>query len=208
MTEPEEPGASAGDLPAGEPTSARESAGALTALAEAPDTAGMESSIADGVEHALDPRYVPLQRVVGWIVCATLSLPLLAVALGLVLGLRPPLWVAAAIFALWSAIFGGLAWLARYWPDIEHRHAAYKVDAAGIEIRHGVVWRSVVNVARSRVQHTDVSQGPLERRYGLAGLLIYTAGTDHAEVALRGLDHATALRIRDHLLAGGGDDAV
>jgi hypothetical protein len=70
------------------------------------------------------------------------------------------------------------------------------------------VWRSVVNVARSRIQHTDVSQGPLERRFGLAGLLIYTAGTDHAEVQLRGLDHATALRIRDHLLAGGGDDAV
>jgi membrane protein YdbS with pleckstrin-like domain len=58
------------------------------------------------------------------------------------------------------------------------------------------------------VQHTDVSQGPLERRYGLGTRVIFTAGTDHARVDLKGLDHATALAIRDHLLPRGGDDAV
>jgi membrane protein YdbS with pleckstrin-like domain len=56
------------------------------------------------------------------------------------------------------------------------------VDARGLEIRRGVFWRSVVNVPRSRVQHTDVSQGPLERSYGLGTLIVYTAGTDHAQV--------------------------
>ena len=61
---------------------------------------------------------------------------------------------------------------------------------------------------RSRVQHTDVSQGPLERGYGLGTLVIYTAGTDHAKVDLHGLDHATALAIRDHLLPREGGDAV
>jgi hypothetical protein len=58
------------------------------------------------------------------------------------------------------------------------------------------------------VQHTDVAQGPLERGHGLGTLAIYTAGTAYARVGLRGLDHATALRIRDHLLPGEGDDAV
>jgi membrane protein YdbS with pleckstrin-like domain len=205
MTEPEEPGASAGDPPAAAHDSALEGAGVPASAIGATQS---EPSVADGVVHRLDPRDVQLRRLAGWILCATLSLPLLAVALGLVLGGRPPLPLVAAILALWLGLFAGLAWLAQYWPDIAHRHAAYKVDDAGIEIRRGVVWRSVVNVARSRIQHTDVSQGPLERRFGLAGLLIYTAGTDHAEVELRGLNHATALRIRDHLLAGGGDDAV
>ena len=68
-------------------------------------------------------------------------------------------------------------------------------------------WRTVVTVPRSRVQHTDVSQGPLERRFGLGTLVVYTAGTDHARVSLGGLAHAHALRIREQLLPR-GDDAV
>ena len=66
----------------------------------------------------------------------------------------------------------------------------------------------VIHVPRSRVQHTDVSQGPVERRFGLGTLVIYTAGTDHAKVDLAGLEHGVALRLRDHLLPSGDTDAV
>ena len=82
------------------------------------------------------------------------------------------------------------------------------VDDLGIEIRRGVFWRAVVNIPRSRVQHTDVSQGPLERRFGLGTLVVFTAGTDHAKVSLQGLEYDLALRIRQHLLPSGSNDAV
>ena len=49
----------------------------------------------------------------------------------------------------------------------------------------------MIHVPRSRVQHTDVSQGPVERRFGLGTLVIYTAGTDYARVDLAGLDHGS-----------------
>jgi membrane protein YdbS with pleckstrin-like domain len=65
-----------------------------------------------------------------------------------------------------------------------------------------------INVPRSRLQHTDVSQGPLERRYGLGTLVLYTAGTDHARIDLAGLEHGVALRLRQHLLPSGDTDAV
>jgi hypothetical protein len=91
---------------------------------------------------------------------------------------------------------------------LEHRHTSYRIDGAGIEIRRGVWWRKVTHVPRSRIQHTDVSQGPIERGFGLATLHVFTAGTEHAEVALGGLSHATALAVRDHLLAGRDDDVV
>jgi membrane protein YdbS with pleckstrin-like domain len=52
------------------------------------------------------------------------------------------------------------------------------------------------------VQHIDVAQGPLERRYGLATLSIYTAGTEYARVDLPGLTYARAVDIRDRLLPG------
>lgn len=118
------------------------------------------------------------------------------------------IWVKAALLGLaWPAAAAGLGWLAHQWPVVVHRHASYRVDDEGIEIKHGVIWRSVVNVPRSRVQHTDVSQGPIERSFGLGTLVIFTAGTEHARVQLHGLDHGLALRIRDHLLTtGGGDD--
>ncbi len=164
--------------------------------------------IADGVERSLDPRWVRVERIVGWMVAA----PIVAGSLGtvaFVVGLAPlPGGLKVALGLVWPVLALCLAWLAHRWPEVEHRHASYKVDARGIEIRRGVVWRKVVNVPRSRVQHTDVAQGPLERAYGLAKLVIYTAGTEHARVELRGLDHATALRLRDHLVAGEGDDAV
>jgi len=43
---------------------------------------------------------------------------------------------------------------------------------------------------------------------GYMGMHIYTAGTDHAKVALSGLEHGRALAIREHLLPSGAGDAV
>lgn len=165
-------------------------------------------SIADGIERSLDPRSVSVQRIVSWLVIAPIMAGQL-LALLLILFLAPlPGWAMALLILVGVVAMPGLAWLAHRWPEIEHRHASYKVDGRVIEIRRGVVWRKVINVPRSRVQHTDVSQGPVERSHGLATLVIYTAGTDHAKVDLHGLDHAAALAIRLHLLAGEGDDAV
>jgi hypothetical protein len=143
----------------------------------------------------LDPRYIALQREVGAIATAALSLGLFVGLLGL---LTPRRW--AWCVALWIAGTVALAWLFYSWPAIEHRHAGYRVDAEGIEIRMGVLWRRVITVPRSRVQHTDVAQGPLERRHALGRLVIYTAGTEHSRVELPGLPHDVALAVRDHLL--------
>lgn len=165
-------------------------------------------SVADGVEHPLDHRAVTLRRVVGWIATGSVSFALLTVITIILLAASPAGWVKALLLLAWVTGTAGLGWFLHRWPEVEHRHASYKVDAEGIEIRKGVIWRLVVNVPRSRVQHTDVSQSPLERSHGLGTLVIYTAGTDHAKVNLHGLDHGTALRIRDHLLPGDGRDAV
>lgn len=165
-------------------------------------------SIADDVERPVDPRYVDLQKVIGWIVTSVMSAGWLLGSGILFLVSDLPVWANALLAALSALVIAALAWMSQVWPAIEHRHMAYRVNERGIEIRRGVWWRSVVSVPRSRVQHTDVSQGPIERGFGLATLKIYTAGTEHAEVSLAGLDHATALVIRDHLVSGGQDDAV
>lgn len=160
-----------------------------------------------GDERRLDPAWVTLSRISGWVKVAVLAVPwAIGAAVAALLG------VPASRFAV---LFGGLALLlvalavrAQLWPRLAYRHTAYRLSSRGIEIRRGVLWRSVVNVPRSRVQHTDVSQGPLERGFGLATLIIHTAGTEHSRVTLPGLAHADASAVRDRLAAVDGDDAV
>lgn len=170
-----------------------------------PDPAPTPPSIADGVERRLDPRVVRLDRISGWIFTAAVALGSLVGLLIFLLVADSSIWLWALLGLGWIAVAAGLAWFSYRWPEVEHRHTSYRVDERGIEIRKGVIWRKVVNVPRSRVQHTDVSQGPIERGFGLGTLVIYTAGTEHARVDLAGLEHGTALRIRDFLLPDHAD---
>jgi membrane protein YdbS with pleckstrin-like domain len=163
------------------------------------------SPIADGVLRQLDPNTIRVERISSWIFTSIVGVFLL---FQLIVNLFGGPWRIAIAVALTIVVGGLLAWLSHRWPEISYRHTFYRVDPQGFEIRRGVFWRRTINVPKSRVQHTDVSQGPLQRKYDLGTLVIYTAGTDHAKVELQGLHHAQAMRIRDHLLPAGGDDAV
>lgn len=101
----------------------------------------------------------------------------------------------------------GLA-LSWFWPPAAYRHFRFGVDETGIVIQHGVFFRSLIALPRVRIQHTDVSQGPLQRRFGVGTLKFYTAGSRHTKIELPGLAHADAVELRDALLAEGKDSGV
>jgi uncharacterized protein len=165
--------------------------------------------LADGVERPLDPRSVTVHRIGAWIFFGILLLVSSAAAVAAAVLAAGPLWLRLLLpLGACPLLAAGFGWLAHRWPVIDHRHTSYRVDDEGIEIRRGVFWRHVIDVPRNRVQHTDVSQDPVERSFGLGTLVIFTAGTEHARVTLSGLDHARAVRIRDHLLASERGDAV
>lgn len=151
----------------------------------------------------LDPRYITLQREVGRYVSAGLSV---AQLVGLIIGAGVQRWY--VWLPVWIVGSAAIAWWLHRWSEIEYRYLSYRLDEEAIEIRSGVVWRAITNVPRSRVQHIDVSQGPLERKHGLGRLVIYTAGTEHSKVELPGLEHQTALQIRDLLLPRQSADVV
>lgn len=78
----------------------------------------------------------------------------------------------------------------------------------GLWVDRGVWWRSEVFVPRSRIQHTEVQQGPIARRYGVASLKVFTAGASHGEIEIDGLIHADAVWLRDEMLGRHGQDGV
>jgi membrane protein YdbS with pleckstrin-like domain len=98
-----------------------------------------------------------------------------------------------------SMFFYSRAWLARF---------RCRLLADGLWVQRGVWWQSETFVPRARVQHTDVQQGPIARRYGMASLKVFTAGASHGEVEIDGLLHADALWLRDALLGRSGRDGV
>jgi len=160
-------------------------------------------SIADGQDRPIDPRSVAVQRLAGAITTAVLSVAALG-GVVIVLIASSTTWLEGALWlAGWLGVSAAIGLFALLWPPVRYRYISYRLDANGIQTRKGVWWKSTVNVPHSRVQHTDVQQGPIERSFGLATLLIHTAGTQHAMIPLSGLSHDVALAIRDYLLQEG-----
>jgi membrane protein YdbS with pleckstrin-like domain len=182
-------------------------AGATTAIdSTCAATPTAPASEADAVQR-LDPRYISLTRTVSAIAWAVISaLHLMAALVLLVLrGFDTPTLI---VLGAWAPLTALLAWQTFRWPQIEYRYWRYRVSGGGIEIWSGVVWRQAVAVPRSRIQHIDVAQGPVERSYGLATVSVYTAGTEYSRVELPGLDHGVALALRDALLPRDDERAV
>jgi membrane protein YdbS with pleckstrin-like domain len=153
----------------------------------------------------LDPRVVVLWRLSSAI---GFGLPLVAalVACAVAWAIRPELLLpAAAATVVLAALF---AWGVAVRPGRAYRAWGYRIDDRVLELRSGVVFQVSQLLPLARLQHVDLRRGPLERSLGLASLALHTAGTREATLHIPGLDSAAAARLRDHLVAVGGDDAV
>lgn len=88
----------------------------------------------------------------------------------------------------------------------------YEVRADSLFLDRGVLTRVRTVVPYVRIQHVDVSRGPLERTLGLSSVVVYTAGSRGADVTVPGLDPERAedlqARLKRLAIAAEGEDAV
>ncbi len=101
----------------------------------------------------------------------------------------------AAIVALSLCVFFGF-WLGHN----RWKYTFWKLDDEGLHVKRGRWWKSETLLPHSRVQHLDLERGPLERRRGLATLIIHTAGTRLQAVRVSGLLDAHAVDLRNALV--------
>lgn len=99
----------------------------------------------------------------------------------------PTLVLLGATFGAW---FGMMRW----------RRTTWKLDDVGLRVRRGVIWHAEILVPRSRVQHLDLERGPLERQFGLATLVVHTAGTQTSALRQSGFEEPDATALRDALI--------
>ena len=80
------------------------------------------------------------------------------------------------------------------------KYAQWKLDDTGLHAKRGYVWRREILIPRSRVQHLDIERGPIERHFGLASLVVHTAGTRQHALRQSGFFDADAVALRDVLV--------
>ena len=164
-------------------------------------------SMIDGEEHPVDPRSVKVARVIGLLVTSLVAMaPLIIITIVLVVGGLPGA-LYLALLGGWLLLAASALSIAYTWPAARHKRLRYLVDEGGLRIRRGVFWRSVIWIPISRVQHTDFTQGPVQRHFDLATLTVHTAGTAGASISLAGLEHTVAARLCDHLRPDRATDA-
>lgn len=152
-----------------------------------------------GALQPLHPRAVALFRLTalwrGLLVAAA------AVAVEIVLELPGPTGALPTVIAVLAIL------VAAFLPPMQYDAWRYALRAEDLYLRHGVLFRTTSLVPHVRIQHVDTRHGPLDRWLGLASVVVFTAGTRGAMVAIPALGAARAEELRDRLagLSGGGD---
>ncbi|MDX1694297.1 MAG: PH domain-containing protein [Ketobacteraceae bacterium] len=154
-------------------------------------------SVADLDFQPLSPHYVKV--VVIQLLLATL-LPLAALVILFSFlysvsdgsqGLQ--LTVAGAVVAALSAL--AFVLLAIWIGIREARYKAYCLREHDLVFRHGLLIKRRVVQPLLRVQHVEVSQNPMEARWGLATLKLFSAGGFRYTFAISGLEKPLAEKL-------------
>ena len=82
-------------------------------------------------------------------------------------------------------------------PERIYRRLGYRLTDRLLQSVRGWLFHVDTLVPFVRVQHIDVTRGPLDKLFGTASLVVHTAGTHNSIVTVNGLAPATASRIRE-----------
>lgn len=112
-------------------------------------------------------------------------------------------WIRRRVELPWGLLLTAalllLVYLVLWAPPRRYRAWGYGMDGEELQVRRGVWTRVHTVVPLARVQHIDVSQGPMERLFGICSLVLHTAGTMHSQIVLPGLTRAAAEGMRDEI---------
>ncbi|MEA2512201.1 MAG: uncharacterized protein QOF33_3041 [Thermomicrobiales bacterium] len=90
-------------------------------------------------------------------------------------------------------------------PSIRWRHWRYEVGDLEVDLERGLWTITRTSVPMSRIQHVDTRRGPLEQRFSLATVILYTAAGAN-EIPGLALSVADTVRDRIATLANTHDD--
>lgn len=154
----------------------------------------LDNSLAIAEWQAVDPAYLKLLRI-----NLLFQLVIAGGALAVFLWFMPP--EIKIFFQIIAAIYGVIfLWLFFRWAPKTVSRLQYWLRDDDIQMQKGYLYWRHLSIASNRIQHLEVTQGPIERYLGLSSLVIYTAGTMGSDMKLPGLRLETAQTIKARLL--------
>jgi membrane protein YdbS with pleckstrin-like domain len=132
-------------------------------------------------------RYMTYRRLLATIFW---SFPIVGLAIPAILS--PGIWLAYAGGGL--AILILLTFIS---IPIGYRKRSYALRERDLTYKKGWIFSSMITIPFNRIQHTEISRGPIERKYELSTLKIYTAGGATSDLSIPGLEAEEAEQLKE-----------
>ena len=159
------------------------------ALDELPDTDDLEW-------ERLHPLYARSIRVLAIVILTIIAIAISALSLVPNIPLTP--------FAISYSLLVISTVISMLWPAFSVPRRGYVLRDKDILFRKGVIWRSETAVPFNRIQHVETSNTPLDRKFGLATLQLFTAGGSSGDLKIKGLGYDIAEQLRVFILDKAG----
>lgn len=75
----------------------------------------------------------------------------------------------------------------------------YSIRQKDVSYRSGLLFFKMTSVPLNRIQHCELSQGPLGRLFDLASVKVFTAGGATSDMVINGLTKERAQKLRDYI---------
>jgi membrane protein YdbS with pleckstrin-like domain len=150
----------------------------------------------------LDPRALPLWRIGEAL--QSLFVVALAAAASIALIVATDLFLIVCLIPIPLTMLLGILDVL-FVPSIRWRHWRYDVGELEVDLQRGLWTITRTRIPMARIQHVDTRRGPLERHFGLATVILYTAAGANQIPALA-LPVADEVRDRIAALANTRDD--
>lgn len=110
------------------------------------------------------------------------------------------------VFKFLPLLIAAIAGLISVLALMQFRVKTYALREQDVAYRSGLVFRKTVLLPFNRVQHMEVTSGPLQRKFGLASLKFFTAGGASVDLKISGLESAEAEKLRAFILSKNQDN--
>ena len=151
-----------------------------------------------------------------WFIDWTMLFFIGLVPLVVFLAVIPPGEVEWLVFLLclvgWLVVMGLiLVWIPAFYKSLE-----YLIDSDSVKMKKGVFWKKNVAVPFTKITNLDVTEGPVQRMFGIGTINVQTAGAGGQQGAqpelkllgvrdLEGVKDSIMERVRGYTISGSGE---
>jgi uncharacterized protein len=139
----------------------------------------------------IEKPYLSVIRI-EWAISSAILLAISIILIISIKNLQVPVWT-FSILGTWLLLTAGYTFV----QTKSFFRKAYALRDRDLIYRSGWIVESIHTCPFNRIQHSSVTMGFFERKYGLATLTLYTAGTDDADLQIPGLKEADAYAIKE-----------